>query len=280
MWLPRPFHAGTDTVMPWVRQSFPLLMLLCLAGFCRGELPRLAASELDWLGARIYASECSSQPDCLVSWNAGEEFPSLGIGHFIWYRAGQQGPFTETFPDLLRHLQASGVRLPDWLQPPVSQPWPDRSSFLTARQQPRLRELQALLEASQREQAAFIVARFSRSAGGPQWLAAPTQWTKLQAVGNAAPPYGLYALIDYVHFKGEGTNPTERYGGEGWGLWQVLEAMPTAGEQPLDDFVSAASQVLARRVANAPPERNEQRWLAGWQKRVAAYLPPTSAGLR
>ena len=56
--------------------------------------------------------------------------------------------------------------------------------------------------------------------------------------------------------------------------------MPTAGEQPLEDFVTAASQVLARRVANAPFERNEQRWLAGWQKRVAAYLPPVSTGLR
>ena len=37
-------------------------------------------------------------------------------------------------------------------------------------------------------------------------------------------------------------------------------------------FVSAASNVLSTRVANAPPQRNEQRWLAGWQNRLQTYL--------
>ncbi len=41
----------------------------------------------------------------------------------------------------------------------------------------------------------------------------------------AAEPDGLYALVDYVNFKGEGTLPSERYRGEGWGLLQVLEEM-------------------------------------------------------
>lgn len=38
-------------------------------------------------------------------------------------------------------------------------------------------------------------------------------------------PNGLYALIDYVNFKGEGTSETERYNGQGWGLLQILENM-------------------------------------------------------
>jgi hypothetical protein len=29
--------------------------------------------------------------------------------------------------------------------------------------------------------------------------------------------------------------------------------------------------VLQQRVNNAPPERREQRWLAGWLRRVASY---------
>ena len=41
----------------------------------------------------------------------------------------------------------------------------------------------------------------------------------------AATGAGTFALIDYVNFKGEGTNPAERYRGEGWGLLQVLTKM-------------------------------------------------------
>jgi len=85
----------------------------------------------------------------------------------------------------------------------------------------------------------------------------------------AAQPNGVYALVDYVNFKGEGTLVTERYKGEGWGLLQVLETM---GEGPaLQEFSRAADKVLTRRVQNSPPERGEQRWLAGWRSRVRSY---------
>ena len=46
---------------------------------------------------------------------------------------------------------------------------------------------------------------------------------KKQFYRVANSPNGLYPLIDYVNFKGEGTNPKERYTGQGWGLLQVLE---------------------------------------------------------
>ena len=39
----------------------------------------------------------------------------------------------------------------------------------------------------------------------------------------ASHPNGVYALVDYVNFKGEGIAPSERYSGVGWGLLQVLE---------------------------------------------------------
>ncbi len=96
---------------------------------------------------------------------------------------------------------------------------------------------------------------------------------RFNAVATARPPYGLYALIDYVHFKGEGINPAERYNGQGWGLLQVLQGMPEKLSDPLDEFVVSAQVTLARRVANAPAERLEQRWLAGWNNRLATYLP-------
>ena len=46
--------------------------------------------------------------------------------------------------------------------------------------------------------------------------------------------------------------------------------------ESLQAYTEAASRVLARRVENAPDERNETRWLTGWNNRLETYLPPTS----
>ena len=88
---------------------------------------------------------------------------------------------------------------------------------------------------------------------------------RLQATGA-----GTFALIDYVNFKGEGTLATERYNGQGWGLLQVLEAMPGNGDAARA-FSQSAKATLARRVRNAPLERHEERWLPGWEARVERY---------
>lgn len=97
-------------------------------------------------------------------------------------------------------------------------------------------------------------------------------------IANSHSPYGMYAVIDYVHFKGTGTASKERYQGEGWGLLQVLIEMQArqAQNQPLtlENFVAAAAVVLDRRVANSPATRQEQRWIAGWKNRLLSYLPP------
>jgi hypothetical protein len=85
----------------------------------------------------------------------------------------------------------------------------------------------------------------------------------------AAEPLGLYALMDYVNFKGEGTSPTERYREQGWGLLQVLEHM---GDGPaLPEFSRSAIWVLERRIKNSPPERKEIRWMPGWRNRCLTY---------
>jgi hypothetical protein len=78
--------------------------------------------------------------------------------------------------------------------------------------------------------------------------------------------------MDYVNFKGEGTSPTERYGGKGWGLLQVLEGMSSSGSA-LAAFAKSADRVLTRRVELSPPARGEKRWLPGWRNRVATYAP-------
>jgi hypothetical protein len=256
--------------------------LLALVGLCAdpalAQAPALNAAELLWLGDRIFANECNSRPECLTAWNAGEEFPSLGIGHFIWYRAGQQAPFAETFPELMAFMQARNVAPPAWITAAnLEQPWPDRASFLAASGDPRQVELREFLALHTDLQTAFIISRFEGALQRVLDAAPPAEHAALSARFNAVAgteaPYGLYALIDYVHFKGEGTRASERYQEQGWGLLQVLQGMPAESTQPLQDFVTSARAVLARRVALAPAERDEQRWLKGWHARLDTYLP-------
>lgn len=265
------------------KRLFTPMFCLWLGGCTTSELfttnapLSLNASQLEWLGDQIFRNECNRQPACLTSWNAGEEFPSLGIGHFIWYRDGQQGIYEETFPALLARLESHGQILPAWLDASGDQPWPDRESFLADQDSARMRELRQLLQHSGAEQTAFIVERFQRivDQGLPGISEAENAAVRssMNAIASENPPYGVYALIDYVHFKGEGTSERERYQDQGWGLLQVLQGMPPSSASALQDFVTSAKQVLSRRVANAPPERREDRWLQGWHNRVSTYLP-------
>ena len=73
------------------------------------------------------------------------------------------------------------------------------------------------------------------------------------------------------NFKGSGLSPKERYDNKGWGLMQVLEEMNDDENAPDFAFVQAAKKILERRVAKAPLERNEERWLKGWFNRLKTY---------
>ncbi len=234
----------------------------CFIFFC-GFLAcswRITPQESAQIGNQIYVNECSGKKEKLVWWNEGEDFASLGIGHFIWYPKEKKGPFEETFPLLLTFLKGQGVDLPDWLK---SCPWDSKQEFLNDTK--RL-ELQTFLSKTIPLQAAFIVQRFEQAV--PKFP--PTLIKKMESVGQTA--QGKYALIDFLNFKGEGTAETERYCGQGWGLKQVLEEMPDHAQDPLLAFSETAKKILKRRVQNAPQERREERWLPGWLARIDTYL--------
>lgn len=253
------------------------LLMLPLVGSAQ-TFTQPSPEQLTWLGEQIFRNECNSNPACLTAWNEGENFPSLGIGHFIWYREGQQEIYTESFPALLAYMQDHDIQLPGWIvAADFEQPWNSRDEFLAAQQEQRMTQLRTFLANYMDTQTAFIVSRFSVALDNllAQVPAAERQAlsNRFNAVAAADAPYGIYALIDYIHFKGEGSNPAERYQGQGWGLLQVLQGMPAAASAPLEEFVLSARRVLAQRVANAPPERREQRWLDGWNNRLSTYLP-------
>ena len=67
----------------------------------------ISRSELNAIGEKIFKNEAAGKKENLVYWNEGENFPSLGIGHFIWYKQGEPGIFEESFPQLA-HLRPSG----------------------------------------------------------------------------------------------------------------------------------------------------------------------------
>lgn len=255
-------------------------MLVTLSGCLQAnELPSLNEQQAAWVADQIYQNECNRQEACLTSWNAGEDFPSLGIGHFIWYREGQQERFVESFPSLLGFYVARGVDLPGWLAglPGWSNPWMTRDAFLADMDGPRLRELREFLLQTRGIQAEFIVRRMQDSL--PTLMEASDRPEAVRSqfyeVAQSQVPHGMYALIDYVNFKGEGTAESERYLGQGWGLLQVLEHMldnPSA-TPVLERFAASARAVLAQRIANSTPDRGEERWRNGWNNRTLTYVP-------
>lgn len=249
------------------------LLLVPPVAAAAGEL-KISPADADSIGKKIWRNECAGTRDGLTSWNKGEKFASLGIGHFIWYPAGKQGPFKESFPALRDYLRTQGVKLPGWLTAAKACPWPDRAAFMADFRSPKMEELRSLLASTVGLQARFAALRLEQSL--PTMLAsAPaaereTIRRNFYRVANA--PGGLYALMDYVNFKGEGTSPSERYKGEGWGLLQVLAGMSDSGS-PTAGFSRSADRVLTRRVELSPPDRGEKRWLPGWRNRVSTYAP-------
>ena len=229
-------------------------------------------------GKRLWKNECDGQVEGLTSWNKGEDFASLGIGHYIWYPAQKGGPFEESFPELLRYFVTHGEPVPDWLRSAGPCPWNSRVEFQHDLHGERLNALRGMLAKTVGLQARFSADRLQSAL--PKMLAvlpeAQRSLVQRQFTRVAASPNGIYALVDYVNFKGEGSLLTERYQGQGWGLLQVLAGMhsdPSApsGPNALQDFAASASRVLTHRVALSPPERGEARWLPGWKNRVQTY---------
>ena len=263
---------------PWA--GFALAALLLAWPACarsQGEqLPPLPASERAAIAQRIYRNECAGNPAYLVTWNRGEDFMSLGIGHFIWYPARAKGPFAESFPMLIRFMRARHARMPAWLaaDPVPPAPWSSRMAFTAdqRRGDARISGLRRFLLHSQALQATFMALRMREAL--PRVLAAapPSRRAHIrrQFMRLAKAPGGYYPLIDYVNFKGEGTDPSERYQGKGWGLLQVLDHMSEHGPAKAA-FADAAARMLRRRVQLSPPARHEARWLPGWLKRVKGY---------
>lgn len=238
---------------------------------------QLSAAQKNAIGKKIWQNECGGTVDGLTTWNAGEEFPSMGIGHFIWYPAGFKGRFEESFPQFIAYARQQGAKPPAVALQRHS-PWTSKAQFQSAFRSAEMNSLRSWLSNTVPLQTDFIIAR-SRGALPKVLAAAPaSDRARLQANYNkvASTANGTYALIDYVNFKGDGTKTSERYNGKGWGLLQVLGNMKnvSAGQPAAAEFAASAKRMLSRRIDNSPPARGESRWREGWHNRCNTYARP------
>jgi len=229
------------------------------------------------IARKIWRNESNETIDGLTAWNEGEGFPSLGIGHFIWYPKGVNGPFTESFPQFIAFAKQQGIT-PPVLARYADAPWSSRQEFKSQFNSPQMVELRNWLANNLTLQADFIITKSLSSLGKIINATSPADRARVHANYQkvAATPNGQYALIDYVNFKGEGINPKERYNGQGWGLLQVLLNMQNvpSGQPAAAEFATSAKRTLGQRIANSPKERGEKRWKSGWFNRCATYAQP------
>lgn len=295
--LPKPFHI---LLTPTLLCGFVLLLVLnaplikaaqainavALKSFSTvNVLPivgNLSHSEIQWIGDRIYQNECASKVENLTYWGKGEDFPSFGIGHFIWFPVGVEVNFHETFPDMVRYV-SKFKKPPQWLidLSPFHSPWINKQSFDGARSSTELTELRTWLYETKSYQSEFIVQQFlqrlSKVLDTNQRVKDKQYYLQLVEVLLRFKK-GRFAVIDYVNFKGLGDS-REEYKGQQWGLLSVLENMSInytvlkkmPVEDALDQFILSAKSRLALRVQLAPKSRNEQRWLKGWFVRLDGY---------
>jgi hypothetical protein len=174
------------------------------------------------------------------------------------------------------------VAMPSWLHPDTPLPWATKEAFFKAKENKtkQYMELFTFLKKTMPQQAAFMAQRLSDAL--PQMLETIKEperkaliekrfYDVMHNPDGSVNERGLYVLLDYTNFKGEGTLPTERYKGEGWGLLQVLEHMNPQESNKLKAFAQSAKAMLSRRIANSPPKRGEERWRKGWNVRLDTY---------
>ena len=243
---------------------------------------QLTEYQANFIAKKVWQNEGAGKDKYLIWWNKGEDFASLGIGHFIWFPKGHTERFREVFPMVIAFMQQKGVKLPTWLNAQSDFPWQSKEAFFAAKaaKTKKYMSLFRFIKSTYRYQAAFMAERLRLAL--PEMLKTINTETKrtiikrrfnkvLHHKDGSLNEQGLYVLLDYTNFKGEGTLPSERYHGKGWGLLQVLWHMDDKESNTLKAFAQSASRMLSRRIKNSPPARGEERWRKGWNIRLDTY---------
>jgi len=260
--------------------AFSVLLLLFIGYYSSWGAGKVIVSQKDFglIGDMVFFNECGEKLDLIVSWNKGEDFMSLGLGHFIWYQKDKDNRFEESFPRLLNFMREKGRKIPVWLEEMERNgyPWKNRQELLQNLHKDDLAKLRRFLHDTLPLQALFLFERLNDALPKMLEVAAPDSGKNVEyqfcRLANTAG--GIYALVDYVNFKGEGVLQNESYNEVRWGLLQVLENMCGRDRDisTLNEFVLNAKKQLKQRVLNAPVGIDESRWPSGWKRRLDSYV--------
>ena len=242
----------------------------------------LTQKQANYVAKKVWQNEGAGQDKYLVWWNKGEDFASVGIGHFIWFPKGHKERFREVFPMVVAYMEKKHIQMPSWLNSKTALPWASKAEFFKAKntKTKTYRELFIFLKRTMPYQAEFMADRLAKAL--PQMLNTINDLGRKALVkkrfdevlynkNGRINERGLYALLDYTNFKGEGTLKSERYKGQGWGLLQVLEHMDPKEANKQKAFALSAKAMLSRRIKNSPKARGEERWRKGWNIRLDTY---------
>ncbi len=259
-----------------------LFIFLVLLGTLSGSEIKLTHKQANYIAKKVWQNEGAGKDKYLIWWNDGEDFASLGIGHAIWFPKNHIERFREVFPMMVSFMQKKGVSMPSWLTFETDFPWQTKVEFLRAKKvkSKQYRELFHFLKKTFGYQAEFMAQRLSEAL--PQILESIKNEKRKEILkrrfyevmhdkDGSINERGLYVLLDYTNFKGEGTLKSERYKGQGWGLLQVLWNMDDKETNKQKAFAQSASRMLSKRIKNSPPARGEERWRKGWNVRLDTY---------
>lgn len=262
-------------------KKYALLMISFLSFFPAKEL-KLTDHQADRIAHKIWLNEGSGKRNKLVWWNRGEEFASVGIGHFIWFTHDKPMWFWEAFPPMLAYITKRGAKPPQWLSSTQYCVWNSYAEWQSAKKHHsrKMQELTTFMDRTKGLQARFMLHRLNSSF--PKIL----RYAKVHHQGKTVEynyhrllyrkngkvdPQGAYILIDYINFKGDGINKGERYQGKGWGLYQVLNRMDPKDPNPYHAFAVAGKWVLERLTHISPSQRRLYRFKKGWFNRMDSY---------
>ena len=241
----------------------------------------LSQTQANFIAKKVWQNEGAGKDKYLIWWNKGEDFASLGIGHFIWFPKGHTEKFREVFPMVLAYMQKQGVTLPQGITPQSPFPWQSKEAFFWAKKtnSKYYQRLFTFLKRTQSYQAMFMAERLENAlpkmleslSSSEEQARIQQRFEHLLYKEGQIDERGLYILLDYTNFKGEGTLKSERYHNQGWGLLQVLNHLDMHQPNKYKAFATSASQMLSRRIKNSPKARGEERWREGWNVRLKTY---------
>jgi len=227
-------------------------------------------SEANRIGLEIAKNQGVNNKISQIYWCNDDKYASLGIANFIWYSENDERKQT-SFNDLLKYISQSQP-LPNWLVNIDYPPWNSREEFLSSKHDMFKNQLSHFLQENIDKQTQYLI--FKLEDRLPKMLdQIKSPFAKMHLYENfyhiAMQEDGVYALIDYFVFQGDGTLASDRYNNQGWGLLQVLDNMKGNSDNLLREFISSADLLLTRRIANGPAEEAKQ--LTNWRMRLNTY---------